>query len=109
MIPSKRARPWLREELLHLLSLAGNMAGLCITGVTLFFTVGHASRTATIADELLVVCALVFLLCAYVIFFALRMEETRLTIILEHIADIALAIGMSLMVATGVVMAYTVW
>ena len=109
MIPSKRARPWLREELLHLLSLAGNMAGLCITGVTLFFTVGHASRTATIADELLVVCALVFLLCAYVIFFALRMEETRLTITLEHIADILLATGMSLMVATGVVMAYTVW
>ena len=109
MTPPSRSRPWLREELLHLLSLAGNMAGLCITGVTLFYTVGRASRATTIADEMLVICALVFLTCAYVIFFALRMRETHLTVILEHIADILLVVGMSLMVATGVVMACTVW
>ena len=59
-----RQRPWLREELLHLLSLAGNMAGLCMTGVTLFYTVGRSSRTATIADQLLVICALMLLSCA---------------------------------------------
>jgi hypothetical protein len=29
---------WIREELLHLLSLSGTLAGLCITGVTLFHT-----------------------------------------------------------------------
>jgi len=104
-----RPRPWQREELLHLLSLAGNMAGLCITGVTLFFTVGHASRAATVADDLLVVCALIFLCCAYFIFFALRMSETRLTVTLENMADALFVVGMTLMVATGVLMAYTVW
>ena len=104
-----RQRPWLREELLHLLSLAGNMAGLCITGVTLFYTVGRATRSATIADEMLVICAVVFLCCAYVIFFALRMREARLTATLENIADTLFVIGMTLMVATGLVMAYTVW
>ncbi len=103
-----RQRPWLREELLHLLSLSGNMAGLCITGVTLFYTVGRASRAATIADELLVICAVMFLSCAYFIFFALRMRETRLTVTLENIADALFVIGMTLMVATGVLMAYTV-
>lgn len=105
---SSRQRPWLREELLHLLSLAGNMAGLCITGVTLFYTVGRTSRTATIADELLVICALMFLSCAYFIFFALRMRETRLTVTLENIADALFVTGLTLMVATGVLMAYTV-
>lgn len=104
-----RQRPWMREELLHLLSLSGNMAGLCITGVTLFYTVGHASRSATIADELLVICAIVFLSCAYFIFFALRMRETRLTVTFENIADTLFVVGMTLMVATGVIMAYTVW
>ncbi len=99
----------MREELLHLLSLSGNMAGLCITGVTLFYTVGHASRSATIADELLVICAIVFLSCAYFIFFALRMRETRLTVTFENIADTLFVVGMTLMVATGVIMAYTVW
>lgn len=103
-----RQRPWLREELLHLLSLAGQMAGLCITSVTLFYTVGRSSRAATIADELLVICALMFLSCAYFIFFALRMRETRLTVTLENIADALFVIGLTLMVATGVLMAYTV-
>ena len=100
---------WLREELLHLLTMSGNMAGLCITGVTLFYTVGSASRAATIADELLAICAVIFLLCAYVIFFALRTRKIRLTALLEKIADILFIIGMTLMVAAGVVMAYTVW
>ena len=108
MDQQSRQRPWLREELLHLLSLSGNMAGLCITGVTLFYTVGRASRAATIADELLVICAVMFLSCAYFIFFALRMRETRLTVTLENIADALFVIGMTLMVATGVLMAYTV-
>lgn len=89
--------------------MSGNMAGLCITGVTLFYTVGSASRAATIADELLAICAVIFLLCAYVIFFALRTKNIRLTSLLEKIADILFIIGMTLMVTVGVVMAYTVW
>ena len=95
--------------MLHLLSLAGNMAGLCITGVTLFYTVGRASRAATIADDLLVVCALVFLSCAYFIFFALRMRETRLTVTLENIAHTLFVVGMTFMATTGVFMYYTGW
>lgn len=109
MSRESRQRPWLREELLHLLSLSGNMAGLCITGVTLFYTVGRASRAATIADDLLALCAVVFLLSAYLIFFALRMRDTRVTLVLEHIADTLFVIGMTLMVTTGVLMAYTLW
>lgn len=104
-----RQRPWQREELLHLLSLAGNMAGLCITGVTLFYTVGRESRAATISDELLAICAVVFLFCAYVIFIALRMSDTHITVKLEYAADTLFVVGMTLMVATGIVMAYTVW
>ena len=100
---------WHREELLHLLSLAGNMAGICITGVTLFYTVGRASRVATVADDMLVICALLFLLCAYFIFFALRMRDARLALVLEHVADVLFVTGMTLMVAAGVVMAYTIW
>ena len=100
---------WLREELLHLLTMSGNMAGLCITGVTLFYTVGAASRAATIADELLAICAVLFLLCAYVIFFALRVRKMILAARLEKIADILFIISMTLMVTAGVVMAYTVW
>ena len=100
---------WLREELLHLLAMSGNMAGLCITGVTLFYTVGHSSRAATIADDLLALCAVLFLLCAYVILFALRARASNAAARLERVADVMFMGGMTLMVATGLVMAYTVW
>jgi hypothetical protein len=100
---------WLREELLQLLGMAGNMAGLSITGVTLFYTVGRHSRAATIADDLLAACALLFLLCAYLIMIALRTRGRPLALRLERAADALFVVGMTLMVATGLVMAYTVW
>jgi uncharacterized membrane protein len=109
MTDSSRARIWVREELLHLLSLSGTMAGLCITAVTLFYTVGRESKAATIVDDMLVLSALVFLLCSYVIFFALRTKTATVATTLESLADILLAVGLTLMVATGVFMVYTIW
>lgn len=103
-----RRRTWQREELLWLLSLSGTMAGLCITGVTLFAT-GRTSAAGTIADDLLAIAALVFLVCAYSFFFALRSHSDRRAIQLETVGDTLLAIGLTMMVFTGIVMAYTVW
>lgn len=101
-------RTWQREELLWLLSLSGTMAGLCITGVTLFAT-GRTSAAGTIADDLLAMAAVVFLVCAYAFFFALRSPSERRALRLETLGDTLLAIGLTMMVLTGVVMAYTVW
>ena len=109
MKPFVRQTPWQREELLHLLSLASNMAGLSITGVTLFYTVGRSSTVTTIADDLLVMCALLFLFCAYLIFVVLRLRQRRFARLLERMADGLFLAGMTLMVATGMVMAYSVW
>lgn len=104
-----RPTPWQREELLQLLSLASNLAGLSITGVTLFYTVGRVSTVQSVADDMLVVCALLFLFCAYLIFVVLRQRESALRQRLERIADALFLGGMTLMVATGMVMAYTIW
>jgi hypothetical protein len=100
---------WVREELLHLLSLSGTMAGLCITGVTLFYTAGRSAPTGTIADDMLAVCALLFLLCTYLIFFALRTRRPRVAAALEKAVDVLFSVALTGMVATGLVMAYTVW
>lgn len=106
---TKNSNIWVREELLHLLTLSGTMAGLCITGVTLFYTVGKSSRSGTIVDDMLVACALLFLLCTYLIFFALRTRNSSLAVSLEKSVDILFSIALTGMVATGFVMAYTVW
>jgi hypothetical protein len=100
---------WQREELLHLLTLSGTLTGLCITGVTLFHTIGRSSLPQTLADDTLAVSALLQLLCTYVIFFALRTKSERLARALDKTADALFFIGLTGMVAAGLIMVYTVW
>jgi hypothetical protein len=105
----RAAGPWLREELLHLLSLAATLAGFCITGVTLFHTIGKPTVSSTVADDLLALSALVFLVCTYVIFFALRSRSDRLANVLEKLADALFLLALTGMVASGFIMVYTIW
>lgn len=99
---------WLREELLQLLSLAGTLAGLCITGVALFHTLGRGTVPGTLADDMLAVSALLFLVCTYLIFFALRVAREDIARRLERIVDALFLLALTSMVATGFVMVYTV-
>jgi len=101
--------PWVREEQLHLLSLSGTLAGLSITGVTLFHTMGRGSVVRTVADDVLAASALLFLLCTYAIFFALRTRHDRLAPTLVNVADTLFLLALTGMVAAGMIMVYTVW
>jgi hypothetical protein len=100
---------WQREELLHLLSMSGTLAGFCITGVTLFHTNTGANLPETIADDVLAISALLFLVCAYTIFVALRTRKSERAIALESIADALFLFSLTGMVAAGFIMVYTVW
>lgn len=100
---------WQRDELLHLLSLSGTLAGLSITGVTLLHTLGKASVVQTIADDALALSALLFLLCTYAIYFALRTQRGEFARTLEKIADVLFLLALTGMVAAGFIMVYTVW
>ena len=94
-------RMWLREELLQLLSVAGTLAGLTITAVALLHTVGHADATPTIVDDMLVSSALLFLLCTYAIFFALRTRRDTVARRLERLADVLFLLALTGMVSSG--------
>jgi hypothetical protein len=100
---------WVREELLHLLSLSGTLAGLCITGVALFHTIGRSNLPATFADDALAISALLFLLCTYTIFIALRTKRGQVALTLEAVADGLFLLALTGMVASGIIMVYTVW
>lgn len=99
---------WRRDELLHLLSVSGNLAGLCIAAVALFRTIGKSIISETLADDLLALSALLFLICIYAIFFALRTKSEQLAQTLEKVADALFLIAISGMVASGFIMVYTV-
>lgn len=105
---SQRRGNWLREELLQLLTLAGTLAGLCITGVALFHSIGRGTVPGTLADDMLAISALLFLLCTYLIFFALRVAREAVAVRLEKLVDALFLLALTGMVASGFVMVYTV-
>jgi hypothetical protein len=100
---------WVREELLHLLSVSGTLAGLCVTVVALMHTLNATTFTATIMDDLFALCALLFLSCTYLIFSALRIQRPQVARLLIKIVDAVFLIGLTLMTAAGFMMVYTVW
>ena len=51
--------------MLLLLSVSATLAGLCVTVVALMKTLGKASDSATIADDMFAVCAVLFLAATY--------------------------------------------
>ena len=107
--PTEPNRRWLREELLHLLSLSGTLAGLCITGITLLHSVGSATIVATFADDGLALSSVLFLVCTYTTFIALRTKNQELAYRLEVFVDILLSLALTCMVLAGLVLVYAVW
>ena len=100
---------WLREELRDLLALSATLAGFCITGVTLFHTLGRASLPETIADDMLAISALLFLVCTSMFFFTLRTRSKALALTLQKIADTVFLLALGGMTLSGCIMVYTVW
>jgi hypothetical protein len=109
MAHTTRSELWVRDELLHLLSLSGTLAGLCVTVVALMHTLGKSTLTATIIDDLFALCALLFLVSTYLIFSALRTKTPRLARVLIMVVDVVFLIALTIMTAAAFMMVYTVW
>ena len=108
MTPQPKRAPWLREELLHLLSVSATLAGLCVTVVALMNTLGrHGSET--MVDDLFALCALLFLASTYLIFWALKTSRPGLADVLVKLLDAVFLVGLTLMTGAAFVMVYTVW
>jgi hypothetical protein len=98
----------IREELLHLLPLSGSLAGLCIGAITLFRFNSAAGRLATVADDLLAVCALLFLICTYLVFWALRSTGGRRQRVLLRVVDGSFLTALTLLVGVGFLLVYAI-
>lgn len=98
---SEKPRAWDRAELLALLSASATLAGLCITVVALMNALNKAASSASIVDDVLAVCAGMFLLCTYIIFWALKAPTSGLTIALSKVADVLFLLALSGMTIAG--------
>ena len=99
--------PLQRDELTSLLSLSGTLAGLCI-GIVAFINGAHRGA-ATAIDDVLAACAATFLLCIYLISFALRTRSAQRAALLTRIIELLFLATLTVMTAAGFYMVYTVW
>jgi len=99
----------IQNEMLHLLSVSGTLAGLCITVVALINTLGKSTRAATVVDDMFAICALLFLICIYLIFSALRVRRQRIAKMLVKSVDILFMVAMTLMTGSAFIMVYMVF
>jgi len=106
---SKREIDEIKEEFLHLISVSATLAGLCITAVALMNNLGKHVLNATIVDDMFAICALFFLVCVYLIFFALRSSARPHLLILKKLVNATFLFAMTFMTFAAFVMVYTVW
>lgn len=99
----------MRKELLQLLSVSATLSGLCITVVAFMHNFGKAAQAATIVDDIFAICSLLFLICMYVIFFALRVNRTITLANLVKLVDVVFLASFSTMTLAAFIMVYTVW
>ena len=96
-----------RDELTILLSLSGTLAGLCI-GIVAFINATHRG-SATAIDDVLATCAATFLLCIYLIIFALRARTHKRAVLLAQIIELLFLATLTVMTVAGFFMVYTIW
>jgi hypothetical protein len=96
-----------RGELTSLLSLCGTLAGLCI-GIVAFINGSHRGA-ATAIDDVLATCAASFLLCIYLVTFALRTRSHKRVALLTRIIEVLFLATLTTMTVAGFFMVYTVW
>jgi uncharacterized membrane protein SpoIIM required for sporulation len=99
--------PIQRDELTSLLSLCGTLAGLCV-GIVAFINASQRGA-ATAIDDVLAACAATFLLCIYLITFALRTRSHRRAALLARVIELLFLATLTVMTIAGFVMVYTVW
>ncbi len=95
-----------RELLLRLLPVSASLAGLSVGAVTLFRITEKSALLVNFADDLLVICAAFFLLCTYLIFWALRSRHLERTRQLARVVDFVFLIALTTLVGVGFLLVY---
>jgi cbb3-type cytochrome oxidase subunit 3 len=81
-------RPPLEEDIcIHIFTVSSGMVGVCLTAVGLLHVVTSIRKVATLADDIVTVDAVLFLVSALSAYWALRTRRRQRIYALEHFAD----------------------
>lgn len=92
----------------HILSVSAGLIGVCVTVIGLFRVVVRAQHVDSIADNLLAIDGLLFLVACFLAYLALRARTAARAERLERIADVVFLTGLTMMVAVGGLIAYEI-
>lgn len=90
----------------HIFTASAALVGVCLTVIGLIRVVIATSNVDTIADDLLAVDALLFLISCLLAYWALRTRSVRRMYRVERVADAIFIAGLLLMTAVCGVIAY---
>ena len=100
--PSRRS-----EDLcVHIFSVSAGLVGVCLTVIGLFRVVSRLKDVDSLADNLLALDALGFLLSCTLAYLALRHQESPRRQRLELLADRVFLVSLGLMTLVGSMIAY---
>ena len=94
-----------RDAMLSLLSTSGTLAGIGV-GLVGFINVGRGGTAATLADDILLLSALGFVIVCYLVFFAVRNLSAASTWRMLAVIDVVFLGSLTLMVLAGFIVAY---
>lgn len=95
-----------RATMLSLLETAGTLAGIGI-GLAGFLDANRTGPATTIADDILLLSALGFLVVCYLVFFAMRSATAAATWRMLKVIDVVFLGSMTCMVLAGFIVVYT--
>jgi nitrate reductase gamma subunit len=93
----------LRDLLLRLLPMSASLAGFCVAGIALLNTHAKDFSLSSLGDDFLACATPLFLLCAYLTFWALRTSKEARFRTLARAVDILFLVGLTLVVVSGMV------
>ena len=92
----------------HIFAVSAGLVGVCLTVIGLFRVVVRSQHVDSIADNLLAVDALLFMVACFLAYLALRSSGARRARRLEQVADVVFLAGLAMMVAVGALIAYEI-
>lgn len=101
--------PRLEEDIcIHIFTVSAGMVGICLTVIGLLRVVITLRKTDTMADDLVALDALLFLIACLASYCALRVRGTQRMQRLERVADVAFIVALLLMVGVCGFVTYTI-
>lgn len=105
----KAPRTPLEEDIcVHIFAVSAAMVGVCLTVIGLVQVVIAVKKADSVADDLLAVDALLFLIASLSSYWVLRTRNTKKAHQVERLADAVFIVAMTLMACICVLIVYAV-